>query len=160
MTERKRSKIFLWLSPFPLPPQAGPSFGLEPNYLLVNASPLCIMAAVLRSSCKKFSCFTVLISRNLHCCNKVANSNGTLTLKANPLGQFHKMSAFSTSAQRSSSLDMSGIFPPIVTPFEANEEVSYGKLTENFSKWNDIPFRGKIYLFQESELLAIDSLFL
>lgn len=70
------------------------------------------------------------------------------------------MSAFSTSAQRSSSLDVSGIFPPIVTPFEANEEVSYGKLTENFSKWNDIPFRGKIYLFQESELLAIDSLFL
>lgn len=51
------------------------------------------------------------------------------------------MAGFSNKG--SSSLDLSGIFPPIVTPFEDNEEVSYGKLTENFSKWNDIPFRGK-----------------
>ena len=56
------------------------------------------------------------------------------------------MSAFSTSAKKSSSLDVSGIFPPIVTPFEDNEEVSYGKLKENFSKWNEIPFKGKIIL--------------
>ncbi|KAL9983525.1 hypothetical protein ACROYT_G005711 [Oculina patagonica] len=52
------------------------------------------------------------------------------------------MAGFSTTG--SSSLDLSGIFPPIVTPFEDNEEVSYGKLTENFSKWNDIPFRGYV----------------
>ncbi|KAJ7333623.1 4-hydroxy-2-oxoglutarate aldolase, mitochondrial [Desmophyllum pertusum] len=52
------------------------------------------------------------------------------------------MAGFSTSAR--SSLDLSGIFPPIVTPFEENEEVSYDKLTENFSKWNDIPFRGYV----------------
>jgi len=50
------------------------------------------------------------------------------------------MAAFSSKS--SPSLDLSGIFPPIVTPFEDNEEISHGKLTENFSKWNDIPFRG------------------
>ena len=57
------------------------------------------------------------------------------------LGQFQKMAGFSSKS--SSSLDLGGIFPPIVTPFEGNEEISYGKLTENFSKWNEIPFRGR-----------------
>ena len=47
------------------------------------------------------------------------------------------------SSKSSSSIDLSGIFPPIVTPFEDNEELSYGKLTENFDRWNDIPFRGR-----------------
>jgi len=104
------------------------------------------MAAVvvLRSNCRNFSPFTFLISKNLHCCNKNVKRNITLALKANQFGQFHKMSAFSTSVKRSSSLDVSGIFPPIVTPFEDNEEVSYSKLMENFSKWNDIPFRGYV----------------
>lgn len=57
------------------------------------------------------------------------------------------MSAFSTSSEKSSSLDLSGIFPPIVTPFQENEEsedISYDKLTENFNKWKDVPFRGEM----------------
>ena len=125
---------------------------LEPIYLLVSALVICIMAAVvvLRSNCRNFSPFTFLISKNLHCCNKNVKRNITLALKANQFGQFHKMSAFSTSVKRSSSLDVSGIFPPIVTPFEDNEEVSYGKLMENFSKWNDIPFRGKMVAIQNT----------
>ena len=41
-------------------------------------------------------------------------------------------------------IDLSGIFPPIVTPFQDDEKISYSKLKENFSKWNDVPFRGMI----------------
>ena len=54
------------------------------------------------------------------------------------------MSAFSTSSEKSLSLDLSGIFPPIVTPFQETEDISYDKLTENFNKWKDVPFRGEI----------------
>ena len=52
-----------------------------------------------------------------------------------------QMAAFSTSANRK--LDLSGVYPPIVTPFEENEEISYSKLEENFQKWNKIPFKGQ-----------------
>lgn len=43
-----------------------------------------------------------------------------------------------------SSLDLSGIFPPIVTPFADNEEVNYDKLKDNFSKWNEMTFSGYV----------------
>ncbi|XP_078358528.1 4-hydroxy-2-oxoglutarate aldolase, mitochondrial-like [Oculina patagonica] len=99
-------------------------------------------AFVLKTNCRNFSRLNLLISRNLHWCNKEVKCNNTLALRTSFLGQFQKMAGFSTTG--SSSLDLSGIFPPIVTPFEDNEEVSYGKLTENFSKWNDIPFRGYV----------------
>ena len=106
------------------------------------------MAAVLvlRTNCRNFSCFTALISRNLCYSTQNVKNNNKFQLRTDSFGRFHKMSAFSTSAKKSSSLDVSGIFPPIVTPFEDNEEVSYGKLKENFSKWNEIPFKGKIIL--------------
>ena len=43
-------------------------------------------------------------------------------------------------------LDVSGIFPPIVTPFKDNEDIDYHKLKLNLSRWNKIPFAGeKIY---------------
>ena len=58
------------------------------------------------------------------------------------------MFAFSTSSEKSSSLDLSGIFPPIVTPFQENEDISYDKLTENFNKWEDVPFRGEMINMQ------------
>ena len=104
---------------------------------------ICVMAAafVLKTNCRHFSRFSFLISRKLHWCNKDVKCKNTLTLNTSLLGEFQKMTSFSTTG--SSSLDLSGIFPPIVTPFEDNEEVSYGKLTENFSKWNDLSFRGK-----------------
>lgn len=116
---------------------------------------ICIMAAafVLKTNCRNFSRLNLLISRNLHRCNKEVKCNNTLALRTSFLGQFQKMAGFSTTG--SSSLDLSGIFPPIVTPFEDNEEVSYGKLTENFSKWNDIPFRGKGALIPMIEELRV-----
>ena len=39
-------------------------------------------------------------------------------------------------------LDLGGIYPPIATPFDDNEEISYDKLKENLDIWNKIPFRG------------------
>ncbi|CAH3185308.1 unnamed protein product [Porites evermanni] len=104
------------------------------------------MAAVLipRSYNKLFLRFTTLISRNLHCSYKEIVENNTFSLNAISYRKFHKMSAFSTSSEKSSSLDLSGIFPPIVTPFQENEDISYDKLTENFNKWKDVPFRGYV----------------
>lgn len=45
---------------------------------------------------------------------------------------------------RAASLDISGIFPPIPTPFNADESVAYDKLQFNISKWNNIPLRGYV----------------
>jgi hypothetical protein len=39
-------------------------------------------------------------------------------------------------------MDISGIFPPIPTPFNKDEEIDYVKLKENVKKWNEIPFKG------------------
>jgi hypothetical protein len=39
-------------------------------------------------------------------------------------------------------MDISGIYPPIVTPFNADETIAYDKLQQNMEKWNKIPFRG------------------
>ena len=47
-------------------------------------------------------------------------------------------------------MDLSGIFPPIPTPFNQDEEIDYVKLKENVQKWNEIPFKGKITLTQHS----------
>lgn len=39
-------------------------------------------------------------------------------------------------------LDLSGIYPPIATPFTAKEDVDYQKLEENLQKYDKIPFKG------------------
>lgn len=39
-------------------------------------------------------------------------------------------------------LDISGIFPPIVTSFDADENIDWDGLKSNMQKWNQIPFRG------------------
>ncbi|CAN9510756.1 unnamed protein product [Ophioblennius macclurei] len=41
-------------------------------------------------------------------------------------------------------LDLSGIYPPIATPFTAAEEVDYGRLEENLQKYVKIPFKGLV----------------
>lgn len=40
-------------------------------------------------------------------------------------------------------LDISGVYPPIATPFTASEDVDYQKLEENLQKYAKIPFRGQ-----------------
>ncbi|XP_044046270.1 4-hydroxy-2-oxoglutarate aldolase, mitochondrial isoform X2 [Siniperca chuatsi] len=41
-------------------------------------------------------------------------------------------------------LDLSGIYPPIATPFTAKEDVDYQKLAENLQKYAKIPFKGLV----------------
>lgn len=131
---------------------------LEPTIDWSAHNLICIMAAafVLKTNCRNFSRFNLLISRKLYWYNTAVKCNNTISLRASLLGQFQKMAGFSSKS--SSSLDLSGIFPPIVTPFEDNEEISYGKLTENFSKWNDIPFRGRRVFISMIEEIEIRSL--
>lgn len=44
------------------------------------------------------------------------------------------------------SIDLSGIYPPIATPFNADESIAWDKLEHNFSKWNQSPLKGRITL--------------
>lgn len=44
----------------------------------------------------------------------------------------------------SNHIDLSGVYPPIATPFCDTEEISYGHLESNFRKWNNYKFRGMI----------------
>lgn len=49
-----------------------------------------------------------------------------------------------TFSSRTSSLDLSGVYPPIATPFTASEDVDYGSLEENLHKYSQIPFKGLV----------------
>lgn len=40
-------------------------------------------------------------------------------------------------------VDITGIYPPLTTPFTATLEVDYGKLEENLQKLGTFPFKGK-----------------
>ena len=40
-----------------------------------------------------------------------------------------------------SQLDLSGILPPIPTPFDENENIRYDFLEDNLNKWHRFPFR-------------------
>jgi len=46
-----------------------------------------------------------------------------------------------STAQR---LDLSGIYPPISTPFNQDESIAYDKLKSNLEIWDKIPFRGYV----------------
>lgn len=54
----------------------------------------------------------------------------------------------STSVQRQ--LDLSGIFPPITTPFNKDESLAFDKLEYNMEKWNKLPFKGKFAFGQQN----------
>lgn len=49
-----------------------------------------------------------------------------------------------SSRNRSTGLDISGIYPPIATPFNRKEDIHFEKLKDNVDKWNKIPFKGNI----------------
>lgn len=56
---------------------------------------------------------------------------------------------FSTSSR--CNMDISGIYPPIATPFNKDETVAYDKLKHNMDKWNKIPLRGYVVLGSNGE---------
>ncbi|HSB89523.1 MAG TPA: dihydrodipicolinate synthase family protein [Anaerolineales bacterium] len=43
-----------------------------------------------------------------------------------------------------SHIDLSGIFPPIPTPFESDGRLALGRLAENVKRWNGQPLRGYV----------------
>lgn len=45
-------------------------------------------------------------------------------------------------------MDLSGIFPPVTTPFNEDETIAYDRLEENMKRWNSVPLKG--YLVQGS----------
>ncbi|GFO37986.1 4-hydroxy-tetrahydrodipicolinate synthase [Plakobranchus ocellatus] len=51
--------------------------------------------------------------------------------------------ALSSSISRKS-LDISGIYPPICTPYNHDESITFDKLEYNMKKWNQIPFKGYV----------------
>lgn len=45
-------------------------------------------------------------------------------------------------AYSQSTVDVTGMFPPIPTPFDDKNNIAYDKLANNFEKWNSKAFRG------------------
>lgn len=41
-------------------------------------------------------------------------------------------------------IDISGIYPPITTPFDDHENIDWLSLKDNMTKWNEIPFKGYV----------------
>ena len=41
-------------------------------------------------------------------------------------------------------VDLSGVFPPIVTPFDAQENIDYDELSKNIGRWNATPLKGTL----------------
>ena len=61
---------------------------------------------------------------------------------------FHQITSLKHSGSSTSNhLDLSGIYPPIPTPFDKNESICYEQLKNNFNIWNRISFRGRSYVF-------------
>ena len=48
-------------------------------------------------------------------------------------------------------ISMAGIFPPILTPFEASGELDLKALASNFEKWNRFPLAGYVVLGTNGE---------
>lgn len=44
------------------------------------------------------------------------------------------------------SLSLSGVYPPIITPFNEHEEIAFDKLKYNLQKWKSNALRGVFYL--------------
>ena len=40
-------------------------------------------------------------------------------------------------------VDLSGVFPPIPTPFNKDESIAYDKLASNIQYWEAVPFQGQ-----------------
>lgn len=91
------------------------------------------------------------------CLLKVAKGKSTLTPSCNPIYNVFKslqgFKYFSTTTASNAAaekklhpLNLSGIYPPIVTPFDDTTfQISFEKLEANFKKWNSAPFAGLIW---------------
>jgi len=53
------------------------------------------------------------------------------------------------------SLDLSGIFPPIPTPFKENEDINWDELKGNLSKWEHVAFKGYVVQGSNGEYVLL-----
>ncbi|XP_074642649.1 4-hydroxy-2-oxoglutarate aldolase, mitochondrial-like isoform X2 [Tubulanus polymorphus] len=69
------------------------------------------------------------------------------------------------SSSSRSSIDLTGIYPPITTPFHENEDINWGKLESNLEIWGRMPFRGfvvqgsngeYVYLTRDERIQMVD----
>ncbi len=49
---------------------------------------------------------------------------------------------FARAMSTTNPLNLSGVFPPIATPFDKNEDISWEKLEHNMNRWNQCDFKG------------------
>lgn len=75
---------------------------------------------------------------------RFCGGSGFITLGRTSRTATAVMSVSRLSSTSSGRLDVSGVYPPIATPFNKDESIAFDKLTENMLKWNKIPFGGKI----------------
>ncbi|GBN83474.1 4-hydroxy-2-oxoglutarate aldolase, mitochondrial [Araneus ventricosus] len=54
-----------------------------------------------------------------------------------------------------SSLDISGIYPPIITNFDGDGNIDFKKLMLNLEKWKSIPFKGYVVLGSTGEFVCL-----
>ncbi|XP_077992665.1 4-hydroxy-2-oxoglutarate aldolase, mitochondrial-like [Glandiceps talaboti] len=64
--------------------------------------------------------------------------------KITPLSSVRVIFGQCRMSSSASKVDLCGIFPPIPTPFDKDENVSYKHLEENLQKWNQVPFKGYV----------------
>lgn len=62
-----------------------------------------------------------------------------------------EMAALSRARTALKRLDLSGIFPPIATPFDADGTIAYDRLEANVQRWQRSPFKG--YVVQVREIV-------
>ncbi|KAK7789109.1 hypothetical protein R5R35_000128 [Gryllus longicercus] len=56
-----------------------------------------------------------------------------------------------TGRAASTRVDLSGILPPIPTPFHEDESLALDQLEKNFQAWEKIPFRGYVVMGSNGE---------
>jgi len=83
---------------------------------------------------------SVLRTRGLH-----VNYRHRATVTARLSSADHSGSA-AAGVSTDRRLDLSGVYPPITTPFDNKENVDYNKLEFNMQRWNDILFKGDFAL--------------
>jgi hypothetical protein len=51
-------------------------------------------------------------------------------------------------------VDLSGVFPPIPTPFNKDESIAYDKLASNIQHWETVSFQGQFLLAFDNEVIC------
>ena len=102
----------------------------------------------LQKSCNRKRSQKKMLSRSIKHTRSFAsiymNSNLNQLKSNNVNASSNSQTPCQTQTRWLSSLDIRGVYPPIVTPFSADgsENIAWDKLDANINAWNNIPFRG------------------